>query len=117
MTNFYETLGIVHTATFEDVEKAYQVQAKYFDPDLNPDAPDVDQRRIFFDDIKLAYNTLINEGSRTEYDEYISQSRFSANYAGEKIDDETARKRKEEKGKKRFEEDFSYANDEFFSAW
>jgi hypothetical protein len=60
---------------------------------------------------------LSNAESRTEYDEYISQSRFSANYAGEKIDDESARKRKEEKGKKRFEEDFSYANEEFFSAW
>ena len=38
MTNLYETLGVVHTATIEDIEKAFDSLGKYFDPARNPTA-------------------------------------------------------------------------------
>jgi DnaJ-class molecular chaperone len=76
---------------------------------------------MHFADLSLAYQTLSNETSRKEYDEYISQSRFTSNYAMNDEDDEEAKaekaRRRKERGKKRYEEDFSFVNDEFYSAW
>jgi hypothetical protein len=31
--------------------------------------------KIYFDDLTLAYNTLINKASRLEYDDYIASHR------------------------------------------
>ena len=36
--------------------------------------------KIFFDDLSLAYTTLINKNSRLEYDEYLSQNQAMAGY-------------------------------------
>ena len=72
MTNLYETLGVKHESTFEDIENRFQSQRLYYDPELNPNAEDLSQRKMHFDDLYLAYKTLIDETSRKEYDEYIS---------------------------------------------
>ena len=87
--------------------------------------------KIQFDAITMAYKTLGNEATRTEYNEYIAQLQqisrsenyWDSNSKNEEdpIEDpevmaERERRRKE-RGKKRFEEDYSFANDQFFSSW
>ncbi len=37
-------------------------------------------QKVFFDDLTLAYKTLINASSREEYDEYLSQNQAMAGY-------------------------------------
>jgi len=80
--------------------------------------------KIYFDDLTLAYKTLSNEVSRAEYDEYISQNQKMSSYWGMRDEEEETpeqaaerERRKKERGKKRFMEDYSYVNDEFFAAW
>jgi hypothetical protein len=77
--------------------------------------------RIYFDDLNLAFNTLISKSSREEYDQYISSHRelssmWNKKRSSEEEDEET-RRRKQERGKRRFEEDFEHVNEEFFSSW
>ena len=62
MNNFYETLGVSHKSTFEEIDHVYKLQVKHYNPDYG----------ISLDDITLAYKTLINPKSREEYDLYIS---------------------------------------------
>ena len=81
--------------------------------------------KIYFDDITLAYNTLVNSVSRKEYDDYISQNQRVANFwnQDEKQEEEDPEvvaereRRRKERGKKRYEEDYSFVNEEFFSSW
>lgn len=84
--------------------------------------------KLYFDDLTLAYKTLVNKASRAEYDEYISQNQRVSNYwnaywkeEGEDSEDPEVvaerERRKKERGKKRYEEDYSFVNEEFFSSW
>ena len=76
-----------------------------------------------FEEIKLAYNTLSDADSRQKYDEYISQLQRVGNMKGKVEEEEDPEviaereRRKKERGKKRFEEDYSFVNEEFFSSW
>lgn len=75
MTNLYETLGVTYDASEEEIKNAYTRLSKFFDPkEGDPNAKDDPVMKIYFDDITLAYKTLVNEASRSEYDEYISQN-------------------------------------------
>lgn len=79
MTNLYETLGVHYDAKPEEIELAFQKLTKFFDPAQQTKEPGNTQAddplmKIYFDDLKLAYSTLINPASRAEYDEYISQN-------------------------------------------
>ncbi|CDW71259.1 chaperone protein [Stylonychia lemnae] len=138
MTNLYgnieqniyqllETLGVSHTATKEEIETQYKQMCRVLNVKANPEL------KVFLDDLTLAYDTLIQDESRAEYDEYVSQhimlSRLWASVDKEEGDNEEAEKRKKgkiindqlrfikERGKRRFEEDYDFANDEFFSSW
>lgn len=72
MTNLYETLGCTQLSTHQDIENAYRHMAKFYIP---KDGSEMDHAmKIFFDDLTMAYTTLISEDSRTEYDEYLSQN-------------------------------------------
>ena len=76
--------------------------------------------KIYFDDLTLAYNTLINKASRAEYDDYISSHRklssmWEKKRSTDQDEDEETKRRKKERGKRRFEEDFDHVNEEFFS--
>ena len=81
--------------------------------------------KIFFDEITLAFQTLANEESKIEYDGYISQNQRINNFRNEGMgaeeeDPEVAaekERRRKERGKKRYEEDYSFVNEEFFSSW
>ena len=82
--------------------------------------------KIYFDDVTLAYKTLVNSVSRREYDEYISQNQRVANHmkSGNKKEEEEdpeekaeRERRRRERGKKRYEQDYLFVNEEFFSSW
>jgi chromosome segregation ATPase len=67
-----------------------------------------------------AYSTLINENSRAEYDEYMDSYQALSNMyktRGEDEESEEAKRRKQERGKRRFEEGFEHVNEEFFTSW
>lgn len=68
MTNLYETLGCTQESEPADIEAAFKRLRSYYaenEDDIDPGM------KIFLDDLKLAYRTLINEESRAEYDEYL----------------------------------------------
>jgi len=69
MTNLYETLGVTYEASTEEIEKSYKRLCSFFDKATLEENPGM---KIYFDDISIAYRTLVNSESRAEYDEYIS---------------------------------------------
>jgi len=70
MTNLYETLGVTQDVSFAEIETAYRHLAKYY---MKENGKEMDfSEKVFFDDLTLAYTTLINKSSRAEYDEYLS---------------------------------------------
>ena len=55
---------------------------------------------------------------REEYDEYLSS--LGANMKkehGDEIDPEEVERRKRERGRKRFEDDYQFVNEDFFNMW
>ena len=64
----------------------------------------------------LAYKTLINEETREEYDDYLDSVGSSRSRQKEEgLDPEEIERRKRERGKKRYEEDYDFANEEFYN--
>jgi Ca-activated chloride channel family protein len=65
----YAILEISHTATAEEIKKAYRLMARRYHPDTS-DAPDAAER---FNDIQTAYEILSNERLRASYDKRRSK--------------------------------------------
>ena len=65
----------------------------------------------------MAYKTLINPDTKEEYDDYLSSVGGSRPHEEEHIDPEEIERRKRERGKQRFMDDYDYANEEFFNMW
>jgi curved DNA-binding protein CbpA len=68
MTDFYELLGIPPDAGAAEVRQAYVRLAKTRHPDRYPDPVEKENAQSFFKDLTTAFNTLVNEGSRRQYD-------------------------------------------------
>lgn len=64
--DFYQVLGILETATAEEVKKAYRKLAQTHHPDANPGDAAAEDR---FKEISEAYATLSNPEQRKEYDQ------------------------------------------------
>ena len=64
--NYYEILGINKNASNEDIKSAYKTLAKQYHPDVYDGDKDFAQDKIA--EINVAYNTLIDEQQRKEYD-------------------------------------------------
>lgn len=62
MQNFYEILELNLDCTSEDIKNSYRQLCKIYHPDKNPDNSDK------FIEIQKAYETLIDEDLRREYD-------------------------------------------------
>ena len=67
MQNLYDLLMISRDADAEEIERAYKSQAKYYDPEITGD----NSNTQFFQELKLAYETLINPKTKEEYDIYL----------------------------------------------
>ncbi|UYV73511.1 hypothetical protein LAZ67_10003885 [Cordylochernes scorpioides] len=70
-TCFYAILGVKHSASIEDINKAYKKKALELHPDKNPDA--VQESTENFKLLQQAYGTLSNPSERKIYssDRYI----------------------------------------------
>ena len=110
--NLYDLLKIKRSATMEEVEQAYRNQSKFYDPDITGNR---DNMQIF-EELTLAYKTLISEEQREEYDDYLDSVGSSRDrIKDEGLDPEEIERRKRERGKKRYEEDYDFANEEFYN--
>ena len=114
MANLYELLMIPRTATKDQIATAFKNKAKYYDPAITGDKSTLQE----FFELKLAFTTLMDDEKRNEYDDYLSS--LGAYRSKEKeadMDPEEIERRRRERGKKRFMEDFDFANEEFFNMW
>ena len=67
MADFYHVLGVVRTASDEDIKKAYRKLAMQFHPDRNNGSKEAEER---FKAITEAYDVLRDPNKRAVYDRY-----------------------------------------------
>lgn len=65
MNDPYAVLGLIKTATADEIKKAYRKLVKTSHPDLNPDDPKAEAR---FKDISSAYDLLKDPATRARFD-------------------------------------------------
>ncbi len=64
MKNYYAILGVSHTATPDDIKKAFRKLAVQFHPDKNPDP----KAEVIFKELSEAYDVLSDWEKRKMYD-------------------------------------------------
>ena len=77
--NFYEILGVLPSATFEEIRGAYFLAARRMHPDVNPD-PSI---REEFLKIQDAFEVLSNISRRERYDQTLSEADLNPLYSVE----------------------------------
>lgn len=65
--NLYNLLKINKNASAQEIELAFRKQAKFYDPEITGNNNNLQ----FYEELLLAYKTLINPESKSEYDEYL----------------------------------------------
>lgn len=79
--DYYFVLGVLPTATADELQRAYRLRAKQVHPDLNPDR--VEWANEQFQRLNAAYDVLGNPSLRIEYDRLrLGRGRRSAPAAG-----------------------------------
>ena len=73
LKNFYELLGLGRDATELEIKIAYSDLSRIYDPESRffadiIEEPVTEEQREVFERITLAYQTLLDELRRTEYD-------------------------------------------------
>src|SRR5712691_9281022 len=68
--DYYEGLGIVRTATVDDIKKAYRRMAVKYHPDKNPGDGEAEE---MFKEAAEAYGVLSDDDKRARYDRYGHQ--------------------------------------------
>ncbi|KAL7861035.1 hypothetical protein AOLI_G00173840 [Acnodon oligacanthus] len=76
--DLYQILGVPRTASQKEIKKAYYQMAKKYHPDTNKDDPQAKEK---FAQLAEAYEVLIDEVKRKQYDTYGSAG-FEAGQAG-----------------------------------
>lgn len=57
----YEILGVPHSATDQEIKKAYRILSKKYHPDANIDKPNAKEYEEKFKQIQQAYQTIMDE--------------------------------------------------------
>jgi DnaJ-class molecular chaperone len=65
--DLYESLGVLRSATEDEIRKAYRKLARQFHPDLNPGDKSAEER---FKEVAVAYEVLGDAAKRKNYDEF-----------------------------------------------
>ena len=66
-SDYYQLLGVSHTATTDEIKKAYRRLARQLHPDANPDDTGAEAR---FKEVAAAYETLSDPERRRRYDQF-----------------------------------------------
>ncbi len=74
MKTYYDILGISRESSKKDIKTAYRKLVKRFHPDVNRIKSSASQSKIF-EEINLAYSTLIHPDKRKEYDISLSSKK------------------------------------------
>jgi curved DNA-binding protein CbpA len=69
MSDYYELLGVAPSASVAEVRQAYARLAREKHPDRFTDPAEKRRAQTAFQDITTAFNTLVNQRSRGEYDQ------------------------------------------------
>jgi molecular chaperone DnaJ len=79
MSDYYEVLGLSHSATQEEIKKAYRKSALKYHPDRNPGDAAAEKK---FKEISEAYEVLSDEKKRQIYDQYGAEALKGAGMGG-----------------------------------
>ena len=69
MSDYYQMLGVAPSASAAEIRRAYALLAREKHPDRFRDPAEKQRAEAAFQQITAAFNTLMNPGSRKEYDE------------------------------------------------
>ena len=69
MSDYYQMLGVTPSASAAEIRRAYALLAREKHPDRFRDPAEKQRAEAAFQQITAAFNTLMNPGSRKEYDE------------------------------------------------
>ena len=94
--NLYDILMIDRKASLEQIEESFNKKAKFYDPDITGD----NSNQQVFEQLKMAYLTLINAEERKKYDLYLDSVGVNMDKGKEpEIDPEEVERRRQERGK------------------
>src|SRR3954471_24000743 len=68
--DYYEVLGVVRTASVDEIKKAYRRMAIKYHPDKNPGDADAEEK---FKEAAEAYGVLSDDEKRARYDRFGHQ--------------------------------------------
>jgi curved DNA-binding protein CbpA len=71
--DYYQVLGVPRNAAVADVRRAYFQFARERHPDRFPEGPERERAHDAFQEVTAAYNTLVNERARAEYDRELER--------------------------------------------
>lgn len=82
MKTYYDILKVKHTASAQEIKKAYRTQSKKYHPDLHGGKKSFEEK---FKEIQKAYETLSNPIKKGQYDTRLTGYRLKKNNKGPKV--------------------------------
>jgi len=76
--DYYDILGISHSASEKDIKKAYRRLARKYHPDVNPGDKTAEEK---FKQINEAHEVLSNKENRRKYDQYGDQWQYADQFS------------------------------------